>query len=201
MISHFSWYSNLLAVLPPELSNMLARESPSDANDYDFVKRLILKRYRLNSEKLKQCFYRPHKSNDKSWRNYAQELYIYFTEWITELKVETFQQLKDLMMTEQLKFRVPAEVRDHFLEDWLKFTTPFDLAEKLDDFESIKESFKRENVPKKNFPNFRSQNGNVHNSKNRENAKEFRPKFQVKPEASQDKSKEKDFYKKIFTLL
>ncbi|KAF8783052.1 hypothetical protein HNY73_013265 [Argiope bruennichi] len=129
------WVAYLLAVLPPDLSNMLARELPSDANDYDF----------------------------------------------------------DLMVTEQLKFRVPAEVRDHFLEDWLKFTTLFDFPEKLGDFESIKESCKRKDVPKKNFPNFRSRNGNFHNSKNRENAKEFRPKFQVKPEALQDKPKEKDF--------
>ncbi|GFV33412.1 SCAN box domain-containing protein [Trichonephila clavipes] len=112
------WVTYLLAVLPAELSNMLAREPTERANNYDFVKDLILKRYRLNSEKLKQCFYRHQKSAVKSWRNYAHELNSYFTEWIDELQVKTFEQLKGLLITEQLKYRVPAEVREHFLDDW-----------------------------------------------------------------------------------
>ncbi|GFY33588.1 SCAN box domain-containing protein [Trichonephila clavipes] len=117
---------------------MLAREPTERANNYDFVKDLILKRYRLNSEKLKQCFYRHQKSAEKSWRNYAHELNSYFTEWIAELQVKTFEQLKDLLITEQLKYRVPAEVREHFLDDWIKLKTPYELAEKLDEYESIK---------------------------------------------------------------
>ncbi|GFV65202.1 SCAN box domain-containing protein [Trichonephila clavipes] len=142
------WVAYLLAVLPAELSNMLAREPTERANNYDFVKDLILKRYRLNSEKLKQCFYRHKKSAEKSWRNYAHELNSYFTEWIAELQVKTFEQLKDLLITEQLKYRVPAEVREHFLDDWIKLKTPYELAEKLDEYESIKQSFRRE-IPKK----------------------------------------------------
>ncbi|GFT51933.1 hypothetical protein TNCV_1226491 [Trichonephila clavipes] len=134
------WVAYLLAVLPAELSNMLAREPTERANNYDFVKDLILKRYRLNSEKLKQCFYRHQKSTEKSWRNYAHELNSYFTEWIAELQVKTFEQLKDLLITEQLKYRVPAEVREHFLDDWIKLKTPYELAEKLDEYESIRVS-------------------------------------------------------------
>ncbi|GFV79197.1 SCAN box domain-containing protein [Trichonephila clavipes] len=84
------WVAYLLAVLPAELFNMLAREPTERANDYDFVKDLILKRYRLNSEKLKQCFYRHQKSAEKSWRNYAHELNSYFTKWIAEGLVKTF---------------------------------------------------------------------------------------------------------------
>ncbi|GFU28482.1 SCAN box domain-containing protein [Trichonephila clavipes] len=137
------WVAYLLAVLPVELSNMLAREPTERANNYDFVKDLILKRYRLNSEKVKQCFYRHRKSAEKSWRNYAHELNSYFTEWIAELQVKTFEQLKDLLITEQLKYRVPAEVRDHFLDDWINLKTPYELAEKLDEYESIKQSFRR----------------------------------------------------------
>ncbi|GBO01713.1 hypothetical protein AVEN_1091-1 [Araneus ventricosus] len=50
------WVAYLSAVLPAELSNMLAREPTSEANNYDFVKSITLKRYKLNNEKLKQCF-------------------------------------------------------------------------------------------------------------------------------------------------
>ncbi|GFY18405.1 SCAN box domain-containing protein [Trichonephila clavipes] len=135
------WVAYLLTVLPAELSNMLAREPTERVNNYDFVKDLVLKRYRLNSEKLKQCFYRHQKSAEKSWRNYAHELNSYFTKWIAELQVRTFEQLKDLLITEQLKYRVPAEVREHFLDDWIKLKTPYELAEKSDEYESIKQSF------------------------------------------------------------
>ncbi|GFS48001.1 SCAN box domain-containing protein [Trichonephila clavipes] len=125
------WVAYLLAVLRAELSNMLAREPTKRANNYYFVKDLILKRYRLNSEKLKQCFYRYQKSAEKSWRNYAHELNSYFTEWIAELQVKTFEQLKDLLITQQLKYHVPAEVREHFLDDWIKLKTPHELADKI----------------------------------------------------------------------
>ncbi|GFT06752.1 retrovirus-related Pol polyprotein from transposon 412 [Trichonephila clavipes] len=167
------WVAYLLAVLPAELSNMLAREPTERANNYDFVKDLILKRYRLNSEKLKQCFYRHQKSAEKSWRNYAHELNSYFTEWIAELQVKTFEQLKDLLITEQLKYRVPAEVREHFLDDWIKLKTPYELAEKLDEYESIKQSFRRE-IPKKN--SYKFQGGvNYSGARPKETPKDFKP--------------------------
>ncbi|GFY18265.1 SCAN box domain-containing protein [Trichonephila clavipes] len=80
-----NWMANLLEVLPAEISNILAREPTERANNYDFVKYLKLKRYRLNSEKLKQRFYRHQKSAENAWRNYAHELNSYFTEWIAEV--------------------------------------------------------------------------------------------------------------------
>ncbi|GFU32523.1 SCAN box domain-containing protein [Trichonephila clavipes] len=179
------WVAYLLAVLPAELSNMLSREPTERANNYDFVKDLIFKRYRLNSEKLKQCFYRHQKSAEKSWRNYAHELNSYFTEWIAELQVKTFEQLKDLLITEQLKYRVPAEAREHFLDDWIKLKTPYELAEKLDEYESIKESFRRE-IPKKN--SYKFQGGvNYCGARPKETPKDFKSKFQIKKEPVHEK--------------
>ncbi|GFS69942.1 SCAN box domain-containing protein [Trichonephila clavipes] len=135
------WVAYLLAVLPAEISNMLAREPTERANNYDFVKDLILKSY--------------------------------FTEWIAELQVKTFEQLKDLLMTEQLKYRVPAEVREHFLDDWIKLKTPYELAEKLDEYESIKQSFRRE-IPKKN--SYKFQGGvNYSSARPKEHPKDFKP--------------------------
>ncbi|GFX87988.1 SCAN box domain-containing protein [Trichonephila clavipes] len=183
-----------MAVLPAELSNMLARELTERANKYDFVKDLTFKRYRLNSEKLKQCFYRHQKSAEKYWRNYAHELNSYFTEWIAELQVKTFEQLKDLLLTEQLKYRIPAEVREHFLDDWIKLKTPYELAEKLDEYESIKQSFRRE-IPKKN--SYKFQGGvNYSGARPKETPKDFKSKFQIKKEPIHEKNHEKDFEKR-----
>ncbi|GFY08265.1 SCAN box domain-containing protein [Trichonephila clavipes] len=129
--------------------------------------------YLLNSEKLKQCFYRHQKSAEKSWRNYAHELNSYFTEWIAELQVKTFEQLNDLLITEQLKYRVPAEVREYFLDDWIKLKTPYELAEKLAKYESIKQSFRRE-IPKKN--SYKFQGGvNYSGARPKETPKDFKP--------------------------
>ncbi|GFW66645.1 SCAN box domain-containing protein [Trichonephila clavipes] len=176
------WEAYLLAVLPAKLSNTLAREPTERANNYDFVKYLILKRYRLNSKKLKQCFYRHQKSSEKSWRNYAHELNSYFTEWIAELQVKTFEQLKDILITEQLMYRVPAEVREHFLDDWIKLKTPYEHAEKLDEYESIKQSFRRE-IPKKN--SYKFQGGVIHSgARPKETPKDFKSNFQIKKEPS-----------------
>ncbi|GFV63065.1 retrovirus-related Pol polyprotein from transposon 412 [Trichonephila clavipes] len=188
------WVAYLLAVLPAELSNMLAREPTEMANNYDFVKDFILKRYRLKREKLKQYFYRHQKSAEKSWRNYAHELNSYFTEWIAELQVKTFEQLKDLLITEQSKYRVPAEVREHFLDDWIKLKTPYELAEKLDEYECIKQSFRRE-IPQKN--SYKFQGGvNYSGARPKETPKDFKPKFQIKKEPVHEKNHEKDFEKR-----
>ncbi|GFX35081.1 SCAN box domain-containing protein [Trichonephila clavipes] len=140
---------------------------------------------RENSEKLKQCFYRHQKSAEKSWRNYAHKLNSYFTEWIAELQVKTFEQLKDLLIIEQLKYRVPAEVREHFLDDWIKLKTPYELAEKLDEYESIKQSFRRE-IPKKN--SYKFQGGvNYSSARPKETPKDFKSKFQIKKEPIHEK--------------
>ncbi|GFT73994.1 SCAN box domain-containing protein [Trichonephila clavipes] len=164
---------------------MLAREPTERANNYDFVKDLILKRYRFNSEKLKQSFYRHQKSAEKSWRNYAHELNSYCTEWIAELQVKTFKRLKDLLITEQLKYRVPAEVREHFLDDWIKLKTPYELAEELDEYESIKQSFRRE-IPRKN--SYKFQGGvNYSGARPKETPKYFKSKFQIKKEPVHEK--------------
>ncbi|GFW44421.1 retrovirus-related Pol polyprotein from transposon 17.6 [Trichonephila clavipes] len=173
---------------------MLVREPTERANNYDFVKDLILRRYRLNSEKLKQCFYRHQKSAEKSWRNYAHELNSYFTEWIAELQVKTFEQLKDLLITEQLKYRVPAEVREHFLDDWIKLKTPYELAEKLDEYESIKQSFRRE-IPKKNSYKFRG-GVNYSGARPKETPKDFKSKFKKKGTHVHEKNHGKDFEKR-----
>ncbi|GFV18203.1 SCAN box domain-containing protein [Trichonephila clavipes] len=139
-------------------------------------------------------FYRHQKSAEKSWRNYAHELNSYFTEWIAELQVKTFEQLKDLLITEQLKYRVPAEVRENFLDDWIKLKTPYELAEKLDEYESIKQSFRRE-IPKKN--SYKFQGGvNYSGARPKETPKDFKSKFQIKREPIHEKNHEKDFEKR-----
>ncbi|GFS85320.1 SCAN box domain-containing protein [Trichonephila clavipes] len=94
-------------------------------------------------------------------------------EWIAELQVKTFDQLKDLLITEQLKHRVPAEVREHFLDEWIKLKTPYKLAEKLNEYESFKQSFRRE-ISKKNSYKFPG-GVNYGSARPKETPKDFKP--------------------------
>ncbi|GFW74459.1 SCAN box domain-containing protein [Trichonephila clavipes] len=111
-----------------------------------------------------------------------------------EREREDRMQLKDLLITEQLKYRVPAEVREHFLDDRIKLITPYELAEKLDEYESIKQSFRRE-IPKKN--SYKFQGGvNYSGARPKETPKDFKSKFQIKKEPVHEKNHEKDFEKR-----
>ncbi|GFR29894.1 CCHC-type domain-containing protein [Trichonephila clavata] len=47
------------------------------------------------------------------------------------------------MITDQLKRRVPGDVREQFVDNWVKSIVPGDLADKLDEYESVKANVKR----------------------------------------------------------
>ncbi|GFS88304.1 uncharacterized protein NPIL_702931 [Nephila pilipes] len=50
------WVTHLLGLLPQEITQIIARESKEKANDYDHVKKLLLKRFQLTLEKFRQLF-------------------------------------------------------------------------------------------------------------------------------------------------
>lgn len=71
------WVAYLLSIVPAEISNMLARETVQKARHYDHIKTFILKRYKLNSEKLKSLFYHHQKTTEKLWKNTKRPHYEY----------------------------------------------------------------------------------------------------------------------------
>ena len=67
---------------------------------------------------------------------------------------------------------------------------PYDVAEKLDEYESIKQSFRREFL-KKSDQKFQT-GGNYRGSKSKEAFKKMRSKFQIKKEPVDEKAHEKN---------
>ncbi|GFS78786.1 hypothetical protein TNCV_3149251 [Trichonephila clavipes] len=55
----------------------------------------------------------PEKS-DSTWKDFTFEITNYLDEWLIGLEVNTFQDLKDLMVVDQLKKRANASMKDHF---------------------------------------------------------------------------------------
>ncbi|GFU96439.1 retrovirus-related Pol polyprotein from transposon opus [Trichonephila clavipes] len=62
-------------------------------------------------------------------------------EWLGGLGVNDFEGLKNLMITDQLK-RVPGDVREQFINNWVKSIVPGDIADKLDEYESVRANVK-----------------------------------------------------------
>ncbi|UYV68821.1 hypothetical protein LAZ67_6001031 [Cordylochernes scorpioides] len=132
------WAFSLLGLLPYEMTQLIARETEGQSGDYRFVKRLLLKRYKLSPEQFRQKFEKHDKSQEGSWRDFAFELRGFFNEWIEGMNVEDFDALKDLSVTNQLKKKVPNVLRNHLIDDWTKINNPYVLADKLDEYENVR---------------------------------------------------------------
>ncbi|XP_035226542.1 uncharacterized protein LOC118198869 [Stegodyphus dumicola] len=137
------WVSVLLTILPTDIVQLIMREPEQQAYDYAYVKGILLKRFKLSPEKFRIKFVQSQKHPQTTWRDFAFELRNYFEEWIAGLEVTGFELLKDLMITDQIKRRVNAEVQQHFIDKWSKITTPGKLAEMLEEYENVREPRKK----------------------------------------------------------
>ncbi|GFX93817.1 SCAN box domain-containing protein [Trichonephila clavipes] len=108
------WVGQLLGLLPLEIVQFIAREPEEQAENYDYVKKLLLKRFKLSPEVFRQKFVQHQKKSDSSWKDFTFEITNYLDEWLIGLEINTFQDLKDLMVVDQLKKRANASMKDHF---------------------------------------------------------------------------------------
>ncbi|GFW54671.1 transposon Tf2-9 polyprotein [Trichonephila clavipes] len=142
------WVVYLVGLLPTEVSNLITKESFADAQDYYKVKQILLKRFKLSAEKFRQMFSRHTKDPVKTWRDFYFDLQTYFDRWLKESKVTTLEELKDLIVADQIKKKTPQDYKDHFLDQWCNWNNPLQLVDKLDSYEEVK------NMRNKNNKNF-----------------------------------------------
>ncbi|GFU71218.1 uncharacterized protein TNCV_2673821 [Trichonephila clavipes] len=129
--------SHLLGLLPTEVSH-IAREPDDKANSYEHVKDLLLKRFKLTPEKFRQLFVTHQKEHERTWIDFYLELNTYFNGWIDGLKIDTFDKLSDLIITDQLKRKTPFDFKEYYLDEWANMNSPVQLAEKLEEFKTLK---------------------------------------------------------------
>ncbi|GFU54115.1 retrovirus-related Pol polyprotein from transposon 17.6 [Trichonephila clavipes] len=79
----------------------------------------------------------PEKS-DSSWKDFTFEITNYLDEWLIGLEINTFQDLKDLMVVDQLKKRANASMKDHFLDNWANLKSATQIAELFDNYEDVR---------------------------------------------------------------
>ncbi|GFT14615.1 SCAN box domain-containing protein [Trichonephila clavipes] len=99
------WVGQLLGLLPLEIVQFIAREPEEQAENYDYVKKLLLKRFKLSPEVFRQKFVQHQKKSDSTWKDFTFEITNFLDEWLIGLEINTFQDLKDLMVVDQLKTR------------------------------------------------------------------------------------------------
>ncbi|GBN28771.1 hypothetical protein AVEN_246080-1 [Araneus ventricosus] len=77
-----TWVTHLLGLLPFDVAQLIARKPNENANDYNEVKKILLKRYKLTPEKFRQKFFMHNKNLGSTWKNFAYELRSVFNEWV-----------------------------------------------------------------------------------------------------------------------
>ncbi|GBM87939.1 hypothetical protein AVEN_81781-1 [Araneus ventricosus] len=137
-----TWVTHLLGLLPYDVAQLIAREPDEIANDYGEVKKILLKRYKLTPEKFRQKFFMHNKNLGSTWKNFAYELGSLFNEWVNAVKADSFEKLSNLIITDQIKRKVCQELKDHFIDEWSKLNSPDDLVEKLDDYDTLRSTFR-----------------------------------------------------------
>ncbi|GFX81088.1 uncharacterized protein TNCV_1910811 [Trichonephila clavipes] len=142
-INQENWVSHLLGLLPTEVSHIIAREPDDKANSYEHVNDLLLKRFKLTPEKIRQLFVTPQKAPERTWIDFYHELNTYFNEWIDGLKTDTFEKLSDLIITFQLKRKTPFEFKEYYLDEWKNMNSPVEIAEKLEVVKDFKRILKQ----------------------------------------------------------
>ncbi|GFV62599.1 retrovirus-related Pol polyprotein from transposon opus [Trichonephila clavipes] len=115
----------------------------------------------MSPETFRQKFMKHQRIPARSWRDFVIEITSYFEEWLDGMEVRDFKSLKDLIITDQLKKRVPGEIREHFVDEWAKFYEPSVLADKLDGYESVRSSVKKTSQPEMSLSNTSDSRSNI----------------------------------------
>ncbi|GFY31346.1 transposon Tf2-6 polyprotein [Trichonephila clavipes] len=136
------WVQKLIGLIPIDIAHLIAREPADKCNDYNQVKRLLLKIFKLSPEKLRQLFISHRKSNERTWQDFFSEIQTYFDGWISGLNVETFDQLRELITADQIKKSAPYEFQERFLDEWSTINSPAEIAEKFEEYESVRRTLR-----------------------------------------------------------
>ncbi|GBN57268.1 hypothetical protein AVEN_257600-1 [Araneus ventricosus] len=146
-IEESEWVSQLMALLPLDLAQIIIKEPEDKMKDYLHIKGVLLERFKMKPETFRVKFTQHQRKSGELWKELIFELRNYLEGWLDGVKVNDFETLKNLMITDQVKRRVSPEVKDHFLDEWGKIVDPSELAGKLDEYESVR-SARKQHFPK-----------------------------------------------------
>ena len=127
--------------------------------DYDSVKPIILKAYKLVPEAYRQKFRDLRKFPAQTYVEFARLKEQAFSEWVKSKEITDFKKLKELILVEEFKNCVHRELKVHLEE--LKFDTLQEVAIASDEYVLSHKSFNR--TWNKNFQGNESDSSKVKN--------------------------------------
>ena len=83
-------------------------------------------------------FSQHRKSPDSTWQDFYFDLQTYFYGWLKETKDTMLEELKDLIMADQIKKKTPPDYKDHFLDQWCDWNNPLQFADEIGPYEEVK---------------------------------------------------------------
>ncbi|GFT16888.1 hypothetical protein TNCV_3193551 [Trichonephila clavipes] len=118
------WVPYLIGALPSDVTSLIAREPEEKCRDYSHIRGMLLQRFKLTAEKFRELFSRHRKSPNGTWKDYYFEIRTYFEGWLNELKIDSFDGLKNLMIVDQMKKKCSPECKKHYLDIWEELISP-----------------------------------------------------------------------------
>ena len=109
--------------------------SIDDLTNYDTVKSKILDAYHITAEKLRQNFRSITKNGGESYLEFINRKSRAFDKWLREAKVDTFNSLKNLILSEEFFQYVPEDIKLYLIDkldcqcnDLAKLADSYDLS-------------------------------------------------------------------------
>ena len=161
------WSFLVQTKLTGKAQRIYASLSDTEVRDYDMLKKAILRAYELVPEAYRQRFRNWRKGNAQSHVEFAKDQEIHFDKWCRAEKVESFEDLRELVLLEQFKSCVSVEIRT-FLDE----RSPSNLAEAAKVADQYELTHKFNHPKSENFLKFK-----------------LREVRESKPEVIQDKEK------------
>ncbi|GFT01961.1 uncharacterized protein TNCV_2673001 [Trichonephila clavipes] len=131
------WVPYLIGALPSDVTFLIAHEFEEKCRDYSHIRGMLLQWFKLTTEKFWELFSRHRKSWNGTWKDYYFEIQAYFQGWLNELKIDSFDGLKNLMIADQMKKRRSPKCKEHYLDTWEELISLEMLADKLEAFNNI----------------------------------------------------------------
>ncbi|KAK3883657.1 hypothetical protein Pcinc_012036 [Petrolisthes cinctipes] len=107
------WCFLLGTALKGRAQSLFVSASPAVRSDYNQLKSLILRGYRLHPEAYRQKFRTNHKKSEQTHVEFAREMSTNFDHWIETEKVTNFHSLRQLVLMENFLWKIDLPVADH----------------------------------------------------------------------------------------
>ncbi|GFY50718.1 uncharacterized protein TNIN_111581 [Trichonephila inaurata madagascariensis] len=82
--------------------------------NYAHIRNILLQRFKLTADRFRVLFCRHQKQDHSTWKDFFFELRTLLEGWLSELEIESFETLKDLIITDQIKKKVSTRLQESF---------------------------------------------------------------------------------------